>query len=218
MRVLVVEDEIELAGSIARVLRRAGFAVDVTHDGTDALDRAAVTGYDVVVLDRDIPGTHGDTVCRALIARAAPNRVIMLTASGTVADRVAGLNLGADDYLAKPFAYPELIARIRAVGRRTQPAVPPVLTNGDLTLDPATRTASRAGAGLRLTPKEFAVLECLLAGRGRVVSAEELLERVWDEAADPFTTTVKATVNRLRAKLGGPPLITTVPRGGYRIP
>jgi DNA-binding response OmpR family regulator len=217
MRVLVVEDHRPLADSVARVLRREGMAVDVAYDGDAALERTGVVDYDVVVLDRDLPGVHGDDVCRALVAREADTRVLMLTASGTVAQRVEGLGLGADDYLPKPFAYAELVARIRAVARRTRPAAPPVLTHGDLRLDPAQRVATRAGARLALSPKEFAVLEYLLGGRGRVVSAEELLERVWDEAADPFTTTVKATVNRLRAKLGEPPLIETVARAGYRI-
>lgn len=217
MRVLVVEDQTELADSIVRVLRREGLAVDVVYDGADALDRAAGTDYDVLVLDRDLPTVTGDEVCRRLVAAGAPAKVLMLTASGTVAQRVEGLTLGADDYLPKPFAYAELIARIRAIGRRGQPPLPPVLEHGDLRLDPATRSASRAGAPLNLTPKELAVLEYLLAGRGRVISAEELLDRVWDEAADPFTTTVKSTINRLRAKLGTPPLIDTVPRGGYRI-
>ena len=217
MRVLVVEDQTELADSIARVLRREGLAVDVVYDGADALDRAAGTDYDVLVLDRDLPTVTGDEVCRRLVAAGASAKVLMLTASGTVAQRVEGLTLGADDYLPKPFAYAELIARIRAIGRRGQPPLPPVLEHGDLRLDPATRSASRAGAPLNLTPKELAVLEYLLAGRGRVISAEELLDRVWDEAADPFTTTVKSTINRLRAKLGTPPLIDTVQRGGYRI-
>jgi DNA-binding response OmpR family regulator len=217
MRVLVVEDQKQLADSVARVLRREGMAVDVAYDGAAALERADVVDYDVVVLDRDLPAVHGDEVCRTLVARRSPSRVLMLTASGTIAHRVEGLGLGADDYLPKPFAYAELVARVRAVGRRTSPAVPPVLVHGDLRLDPAQRVATRAGARLPLSPKEFAVLEYLLAGRGRVVSAEELLERVWDEAADPFTTTVKATMNRLRAKLGDPPLIETVPRAGYRI-
>jgi DNA-binding response OmpR family regulator len=217
MRVLVVEDQRQLADSVARVLRREGMAVDVAYDGAAALERTDVVDYDVVVLDRDLPGVHGDDVCRALVARESPSRVLMLTASGTVAQRVEGLGLGADDYLPKPFAYAELVARIRAVGRRTRPAAPPVLTCGDLRLDPAQRVATRAGARLPLSPKEFSVLEYLLAGRGRVVSAEELLERVWDEAADPFTTTVKATINRLRVKLGDPPLIETVARAGYRI-
>jgi DNA-binding response OmpR family regulator len=217
MRVLVVEDHSELADSVARVLRREGMAVDVSYDGRDALERGTVVDYDVVVLDRDLPGVHGDEVCRRLVAGGSPARVLMLTASSTIADRVNGLTLGADDYLPKPFAYAELVARIRALGRRTQPALPPVLVHGDLRLDPSLRIATRAGVRLTLSPKEFAVLEYLLAGRNRVVSAEELLERVWDEAIDPFTTTVKATINRLRTKLGTPPLIETVARGGYRI-
>jgi DNA-binding response OmpR family regulator len=217
MRVLVVEDQRDLADSVARVLRREGLAVDVAYDGGDALERTAIVDYDVVVLDRDLPVVHGDQVCRALVAAQAPARVLMLTASGTIAERVEGLGLGADDYLPKPFAYAELVARIRAVARRTQRATPPVLVHGELRLDPAQRIASRAGARLALSPKEFAVLEYLLANRDRVVSAEELLDRVWDEAADPFTTTVKATMNRLRAKLGDPPLIQTVPRAGYRL-
>jgi DNA-binding response OmpR family regulator len=199
------------------VLRREGMAVDVAYDGSAALERTEIVDYDVVVLDRDLPGVHGDEVCKTLVAREVLTRVLMLTASGTVAERVEGLGLGADDYLPKPFAYAELVARIRAVGRRVSPATPPVLVHGELRLDPAQRIASRAGARLPLSPKEFAVLEYLLANRGRVVSAEELLDRVWDEAADPFTTTVKATMNRLRAKLGDPPLIETVPRAGYRI-
>jgi DNA-binding response OmpR family regulator len=213
MRVLVVEDQVELADSIGRVLRREGMAVDVVYDGREALDRTAMIEYDVLVLDRDLPVVHGDDVCRQL---SGP-RVLMLTASSTLADRVEGLNLGADDYLPKPFAYAELIARLRAIARRSQPALPAVLSQGDLQLDPATRVATRGGVRLTLTTKELAVLEYLLAARHRVVSAEELLERVWDEAADPFTTTVKATINRLRGKLGDPPLIETVPRAGYRI-
>jgi DNA-binding response OmpR family regulator len=217
MRVLVVEDQPDLADSVARVLRREGMAVDVAYDGGAALERATVVEYDVVVLDRDLPVVHGDDVCRALVDRGSMTRVLMLTASGTVASRVEGLGLGADDYLPKPFAYAELVARIRAVARRSQPAAPPLLVHGDLRLDPAQRTATRAGARLALSPKEFAVLEYLMSCRSRVVSAEELLDRVWDEAADPFTTTVKATVNRLRARLGDPPLIETVPRAGYRI-
>ncbi|MER7283639.1 response regulator transcription factor [Dactylosporangium sp. NPDC000244] len=217
MRVLVVEDQRHLAESVARVLRREGMAVDVAYDGAAALERTDVVDYDVVVLDRDLPVVHGDEVCRALVARETPSRVLMLTASGTVAQRVEGLGLGADDYLPKPFAYAELAARIRAVGRRNRSASPPVLVHGDLRVDPSQRVATRAGERLALSPKEFAVLEHLLAGRGRVISAEELLDRVWDEAADPFTTTVKATVNRLRAKLGEPPLIETVARAGYRI-
>ena len=213
MRVLVVEDQAELADSIGRVLRREGMAVDVVYDGGAALDRTIATDYDVLVLDRDIPVVHGDEVCRRLTGP----RVLMLTASGTLADRVAGLNLGADDYLPKPFAYAELVARLRAIGRRSQQAVPTQLAYADLQLDPARRVATRAGVRLALSPKEFAVLEYLLAADHRAVSAEELLERVWDEATDPFTTTVKATINRLRGKLGDPPMIETMPRAGYRI-
>ncbi|GAB3426340.1 response regulator transcription factor [Flindersiella endophytica] len=214
---LVAEDHRELAESVARVLRREGIAVDVAIDGLQALEATAVTSYDVIVLDRDLPEVHGDDVCQAVLASGSHARVLMLTASATIADRVEGLDLGADDYLPKPFAYAELIARIRALGRRTVPPIPPILVHGDLSLDPAARVATRAGLRLALRPKEFAVLEYLLAAQGRAVSAEELLERVWDEATDPFTTTVKTTINRLRSKLGEPPLITTVPRGGYRI-
>ncbi|MGI5223935.1 response regulator transcription factor [Actinoallomurus sp. CA-142502] len=217
MRVLVVEDQVRLADSVARVLRREGTAVDVEYDGSAALDRTAEVDYDVVVLNRDLPGVPGDEVCRRLMREPLGTRVLMLTAAGTIADRVQGLTLGADDYLPKPFAYPELVAHIRALGRRSQPAVPPVLVHGDLTLDPARRAATRGGTRLALNPKELAVLEYLLAAQGRVVSAEELLERVWDATTDPFTTTVKATMNRLRSKLGEPPVIETVPRAGYRI-
>lgn len=217
MRVLVVEDFEVLARSIGNGLRREGIAVDVVLDGTAALDRLAVTRYDVIVLDRDLPGVHGDDICRHVAADGAESRVLMLTAASTVKDRVDGLGLGADDYLPKPFDFAELVARIRALGRRSTPAAPPTLGSGDLTLDPARRLASRAGRRLELSPKEFAVLECLLAAGDRVVSAEELLERVWDEAADPFTTAVKTTIRRLRTKLGDPPLIHTVRESGYRI-
>ncbi|MFW6690813.1 response regulator transcription factor [Streptomyces sp. MAR4 CNX-425] len=217
MRVLVVDDHAQLADSVARVLRREGMAVDVVYDGSGVLERTSAVAYDVVVLDRDLPGVHGDDVCRGLVSQPHHARVLMLTASGTTVDRVEGLNLGADDYLPKPFSYAELVARLRALARRAQPAVPPVLVHGDLRLDAARRLATRAGERLTLTPKELAVLECLLAAQGRVVSAEELLERAWDEAADPFTTTVKTTINRLRTKLGPPPVIETVPRSGYRI-
>jgi DNA-binding response OmpR family regulator len=217
MRVLVAEDFEILAQTIGTGLRREGMAVDVVLDGDDALEHLAVTRYDVVVLDRDLPGTHGDEVCRAIVDGGAGSRVLMLTASGTVRDRVEGLGLGADDYLPKPFDFAELVARVRALARRSTSPVPPVLENGELTLDPARRAAFRAGRRLELSPKEFAVLEHLLSAGGRVVPAEELLERVWDEAADPFTTAVKSTVKRLRGKLGDPPLITTVREGGYRI-
>jgi DNA-binding response OmpR family regulator len=217
MRVLIVEDHRELAETLAAGLGREGMAVDVALDGGSALYRASFTGYDVIVLDRDLPGVHGDEVCRALGADGHPARVLMLTAAGTVADRVSGLDTGADDYLSKPFAFAELVARIRALGRRSTPALPPVLERADLRLDPAGRTATRAGRRLALSPKEFAVLHLLLAARGGVVSAEQLLEKAWDEAADPFTQSVKVTVSRLRRKLGDPPLIETVPQAGYRV-
>jgi DNA-binding response OmpR family regulator len=217
MRVLVVEDFEILARAIGTGLRREGMAVDVVLDGNDALEHLAVTRYDIVVLDRDLPGTHGDEVCRQIVAGHSQSRVLMLTAASTVKQRVEGLGLGADDYLPKPFDFAELVARIRALGRRSATALPPTLESGDLTLDPNNRVALRAGRRLDLSPKEFAVLECLLAAAGRVVSAEELLERVWDEAADPFTTAVKTTIRRLRAKLGDPPVIHTVREGGYRI-
>jgi DNA-binding response OmpR family regulator len=217
MRVLVVEDFEVLAGAIGTGLRREGMAVDVVLNGDDALEHVAVTRYDVVVLDRDLPGTHGDEVCRRLAAGPSGSRVLMLTAAGTVKDRVDGLGLGADDYLPKPFDFAELVARVRALGRRSAAPLPPVLETGDVSLDPNRRVAFRAGRRLDLSPKEFAVLECLLSPPGRVVSAEDLLERAWDEAADPFTTAVKTTIRRLRAKLGEPPLIHTVREGGYRI-
>jgi len=217
MRVLVVEDHEDLAEAIGAGLRREGMAVDVTFGGADALGHAAVTRYDVVVLDRDLPDVHGDEVCRRLVAGGSGSRVIMLTAASTVKDRVDGLGLGADDYLPKPFDFSELVARVRALARRSSPALPPVLHRADVTLDPSQRVAFRAGRRLVLTPKEFALLECLLTAGERFVPAEELLERVWDEAADPFTTTVRTTIGRLRAKLGDPPLIETVREGGYRI-
>jgi DNA-binding response OmpR family regulator len=217
MRVLVAEDFEILAKAIASGLRREGMAVDVVLDGDDALESVAVTQYDVVVLDRDLPGTHGDEVCRRIVAGGAGSRVLMLTAASTVADRVDGLGLGADDYLPKPFDFAELVARIRALARRPGAVVPPVLENGELTVDPGRRVAFRSGRRLDLSPKEFGVLECLLAADGRIVSAEELLERVWDSEADPFTTAVKTTIRRLRLKLGDPPVVHTVREGGYRI-
>jgi DNA-binding response OmpR family regulator len=217
MRVLVVEDHKELAEAIAAGLRREGLAVDLSFDGDSALERTCCTDYDVVVLDRDLPGTHGDEVCTALITGGKNTRILMLTASAAIADRVDGLTLGADDYLPKPFAFAELVARIRALGRRSQPAVPPLLVCGDLRLDPARRVAVRAGQRLVLTAKEMAVLELLMAAQGAVVSAEQMLEQAWDEHADPFTATVKVTISRLRAKLGDPPVIQTVDRYGYRI-
>jgi DNA-binding response OmpR family regulator len=217
MRVLVVEDHRELAETLADGLRREGMAVDVAFDGPAGLERTAVNRYEVVVLDRDLPGIHGDDVCQTLVSQGYPARLLMLTAAATIEDRVDGLTYGADDYLTKPFAFAELVARIRALARRSQPALPPVLTHGDLKLDPGKRVVMRAGRRLDLSPKEFAVLELLLAAQGRVVSAEELLERAWDEAADPFTSTVKMTISRLRRKLTDPPLIETVAQAGYRI-
>jgi DNA-binding response OmpR family regulator len=217
MRVLVVEDFEVLARSIGTGLRREGMAVDVVLDGTDAVSHLAVTRYDVIVLDRDLPGVHGDDICRRLVADGADSRVLMLTASSTVKDRVDGLGLGADDYLPKPFDFVELVARVRALGRRSTPPVPPTLAYQDISLDPARRVVARFGRRLELSPKEFGLLECLLASPGVVLSAEELLERVWDEAADPFTSAVKHTMHRLRAKLGDPPVIHTVREGGYRL-
>jgi DNA-binding response OmpR family regulator len=217
MRVLVAEDFEVLARAIAKGLRGEGMAVDVAPDGGDALERLGYTRYDVVVLDRDLPIVHGDEVCRQIVAGESGTRVLMLTAASTVADRVDGLGIGADDYLPKPFDFAELVARVRALARRSAPAVPPVLSRGGVTADPARRVALRSGRRLDLSPKEFAVLECLLAAGDRVVSAEELLERAWDSEADPFTTAVKSTIRRLRLKLGDPPVIETVREGGYRI-
>jgi len=217
VRVLVVEDDQEMAETVAAGLRNARMAVDVALDGTAGLERALVNGYDVIVLDRDLPGMHGDQVCSQLVAAGCRSRVLMLTAAAATEDLVAGLGLGADDYLAKPFDFPVLVARIGALFRRAQPAIPPVLRRGDLVVDTGRRRAWRAGQPLDLAPKEFGVLEVLLAAGGRAVPAEELLERVWDENADPFTAAVKITIGRLRAKLGDPPLIATVPRSGYQI-
>jgi DNA-binding response OmpR family regulator len=217
MRVLVVEDFEVLARTIGTGLRREGMAVDVVLDGSAALEHLAVNRYDVVVLDRDLPDVHGDEVCRRLVSEQASSRVLMLTAASTVKERVDGLGLGADDYLPKPFDFAELVARVRALGRRSAAALPPTLEHSDLALDPNRRVAFRGGQRLELSPREFAVLECLLSSPGRVISAEELLERVWDEAADPFTTVVKTTIRRLRAKLGDPPVIHNLREGGYWI-
>jgi DNA-binding response OmpR family regulator len=213
----VVEDESNLADAIARGLRRDGMAVDVAYDGAVGHEMAFVTRYDVVVLDRDLPGMHGDDICAALVSSGALTRVLMLTASGSVADRVEGLQLGADDYLPKPFDFTELVARVRALGRRATPASPPVLTVADLVLDQARHVVTRAGKPLDLTRKEFGLLEELIKASGGVVSSEELLERVWDANADPFTTTVRVTMMTLRKKLGEPALIETVVGSGYRI-
>ncbi|MFJ1705877.1 response regulator transcription factor [Kitasatospora sp. NPDC088346] len=218
MRVLVVEDEELLARAIAEGLRNEGFAVDLAHDGEAAMERLTVNSYDVMVLDRDLPGLHGDEVCRRTVAAGSDVRVLMLTVSASLAQRVEGLNLGADDYLAKPFAFAELVARIRALGRRARPAAPPVLERSGVRLDPHHRAAARDGRPLALSRREFAVLEELLRAQGAPVSAEDLLERVWDENIDPFTTIVRVTIRGLRRKLAEPPLIQTITGTGYRIP
>jgi DNA-binding response OmpR family regulator len=218
MRVLVVEDHVELADDIADGLRDQGIGADVAYDGSVAIEKVMLTRYDVVVLDRDLPRIHGDAVCAALVgAGGSRARILMLTAAGTVADRVDGLMLGADDYLIKPFAFAELVARVRTLARR-EPAAPPLLVRGDLVLDRARRRVSRAGRPVPLSRKELGVLEELLVADGAVVSAEDLLERVWDENADPFTRTVTVTVGRLRSKLGEPDPIETVVGSGYRLP
>jgi DNA-binding response OmpR family regulator len=217
VRVLVVEDDQALADVIARGLRQEALAVDVAFDGEEALDKAAFTTYDVVVLDRDLPKVHGDDVCRELTAAGNGERILMLTASGTLDDRVSGLALGADDYLPKPFAMKELVARVRALGRRVPALVPPLLTHGDLTVDVPRHRVTRGGREINLTRKEFGVLEVLAAASGRVVSSEELLEKVWDENTDPFTNAIRITVMTLRRKLGDPPIIETVVGVGYRL-
>ncbi|MBO2455394.1 response regulator transcription factor [Actinomadura barringtoniae] len=218
MRVLVVEDERLLAGAIAEWLREDAHAVDLAYDGGAALERLAVNAYDVVVLDRDLPVVHGDDVCRDLAQRESDARVLMLTAAAEISDRVMGLGIGADDYLTKPFAFPELGARVQALGRRSRPAVPPVLRRAGITLDPARREVFRDGRYVPLARKEFAVLWELMRAEGTVVSAEELLERAWDEHADPFTGAVRLTILKLRRKLAEPPVVETVKGAGYRIP
>jgi DNA-binding response OmpR family regulator len=217
MRVLVVEDHVELAETIAGGLRREGMAVDVAHDGGQGLYNTRVHEYDVVVLDRDLPTLHGDEVAARMIEARARPRILMLTASGEVQDRVEGLSIGADDYLTKPFAFAELVARLRALARRAQPALAPVLEAGSVRLDPGSRLATRDGQRVDLSAKEFAVLELLMSASGAALAAEQILARAWDEAADPFSNVVKVTISRLRRKLGDPPLIETVPGGGYRI-
>ena len=217
MRVLIVEDDERLADVVARGLRQAGMAIDIALDGESGLEKALVNRYEVVLLDRDLPRVHGDEVCRRLAQRPDAPRILMLTASGALDDRVEGLALGADDYLPKPFALRELVARIRALARRSAVSTPPVLEAGDVRLEPGPHRATRGGRDLRLTRKEFAVLEVLLAAGSNVVSAEELLERVWDEHADPMTNVVPVTVMTLRRKLGTPPVIETVKGVGYRI-
>jgi two-component system response regulator VanR len=217
MRVLLAEDEQRVAEAVARGLRRHGVAVDVAHDGETALRKARVHPYDVVVLDRDLPRMHGDDVCAALNAEQPETKVLMLTAARELDDVVRGLALGADDYLPKPFRFAELVARLQALARRSGPARAAVLRRGDVELDPARRVATRDGRDLGLGPKEFGVLEVLLGADGAVVSAEELLERVWDENVDPFTNVVRMVVMTLRRKLGEPPLVHTVPGAGYRV-
>jgi DNA-binding response OmpR family regulator len=217
MRVLVVEDQKELAATIAVGLRREGMAVDIVFDGQAALTHARRQSYDVVVLDRDLPRLHGDDVCRRLVADGVRSRVLMLTASDTIESRVDGLSLGADDYLPKPFAFAELVARVRALARRSNPATPPVLTRGDLRLDTTQRVATRAGQRLELSPKEFAVLELLLTADGAPLTAKQLLNGAWDEYVDSFSDVVKVTISRLRRKLGAPAVIETVANAGYRI-
>jgi two-component system, OmpR family, response regulator VanR len=217
VRVLVAEDEQRLADAIARGLRREGMAVDVAPDGSDALIKARVVRYDVVVLDRDLPGIHGDEVCRAVRGERPETGILMLTAAGALEDLVEGLSLGADDYLPKPFRFAELVARIHALARRAAPSRPPVLAHADIVLDPARRHVERGGHTLELARKEFAVLEALMSAEGATVSAEELLERVWDEQIDPFTNVVRMTIMTLRRKLGDPAVVETVIGVGYRL-
>jgi len=217
MRILVVEDEALLADAIAEGLRHEAFAVDIASDGEAALERLSVNDYDVMVLDRDLPKLHGDEVCRRSVAAGAEVRILMLTVSTTVTERVAGLSLGADDYLTKPFAFTELVARVRALGRRARPAAAPILERAGIRLDPHHRETYRENRYISLSRKEFAVLEELLRAEGAFVSAEDLLERVWDENIDPFTTIVRGTIRGLRRKLGDPPVVETVAGVGYRI-
>ena len=217
MRVLVVEDQRVLADAIAEGLRRHTMAVDVAYDGIGAAERIGVNDYDVVVLDRDLPGMHGDQVCRQVVASGGGARVLMLTAATAVADRVAGLSIGADDYLPKPFAFAELVARVLALGRRSRAALPPVLSRAGIRLDPGCREVTRGDREIRLSRKEFSVLEQLLRAEGTVVATERLLEKAWDEHVNPFTNVLRVTVMTLRRKLGDPPVVETVPGVGYRI-
>ncbi len=217
MRVLIAEDEVRLAETIARGLRRQGLAVDVAHDGEQAIAKARVVRYDVLVLDRELPVVHGDDVCRTVRDERPETGILMLTAAGALEDVIEGLSLGADDYLPKPFRFAELVARVHALARRSSPSRPPVLRHGDLELDPARRRLTRAGREIELARKEFAVLEALMAADGATVSAEQLLERVWDEHTDPFTNVVRMTIMTLRRKLGEPQVVQTVIGVGYRM-
>ncbi|MGH2862085.1 MAG: response regulator transcription factor [Solirubrobacteraceae bacterium] len=217
MRVLVIEDHLELADTIADMLRHEGMAVDVANDGEAGLHKARVYEYDVLVLDRDLPKLHGDELTARMIEAGARSRILMLTASGDVRDRVEGLSIGADDYLTKPFAFAELVARVRALSRRARPAIAPVLEAGGVRLDPGSRLVTRDGQRLDLSAKEFAVLELLMSSEGAALSAEEILAQAWDDTTDPFTNVVKVIISRLRRKLGDPPLIETVAGGRYRI-
>jgi DNA-binding response OmpR family regulator len=217
VRVLVADDERVLADTVAEGLRRLSMAVDVVYDGDSALEKLCVNRYDVAVLDRDMPGRTGDDVCRRIAGSDRGTRVLLLTAAAGIRERVEGLGLGADDYLTKPFAFAELVARLQALGRRSAPALPPVLESDGIVLDVTRHTAARDGLTLSLSPKEYAVLHVLMRAEGRVVSAEDLLEQAWDENADPFTNTVRTTVMTLRRKLGDPQVIHTVPRVGYRL-
>jgi DNA-binding response OmpR family regulator len=218
MRVLVVEDERELANAIADGLRQHALAVDVAYDGADGLQKATINAYDVVVLDRDLPRLPGDAVCASIVAAGAQTRILMLTAASAVRERVAGLGLGADDYLTKPFAFAELVARVQALGRRSRPAAPPVIERGGIRLDPHRGTVERDGRPVPLSRKEFAVLLELLRAEGGVVSTEQLLEKAWDEQIDPFTNVVRFTIMKVRRKLGEPAVIETLAGTGYRIP
>lgn len=217
MRLLIIEDEEALADSLCRGLRQRGFAVDVALDGASGLEKARTNDYDVIVLDRDLPVVHGDDVCRQLLAERNSARIIMVTAAAETDDLVDGFALGADDYLAKPFQFAELVARVQSLVRRNSGPAAVVLRFQDIELDPHRIEARRAGAHLALTAREFAVLEILLRAEGRIVSSEELLEKAWDEHADPFTTSVRVIVSRLRSKLGQPAAIGTVVGKGYRL-
>jgi DNA-binding response OmpR family regulator len=218
VRILIVEDQRLLADAIAEGLRREAMAVDVVYDGDDASQRLAVNDYDVVVLDRDLPGMSGDELCRSLVRSSSPTRVLMLTAAAAVSQRVAGLSLGADDYLGKPFDFTELVARIRALGRRSREPLSPVLSRAGIQLDPNRREVLRDDQYIRLSRKEFAVLEELLRATGGVVTTEKLLEKAWDEHVNPFTNVVRVTMVSLRRKLGDPPVVETVHGVGYRVP